>query len=562
MSQESKQARRAWAGRRALSVIVAAGAALAAHSAIAASGPRAVTQEGTVEGVYKNGAAVFLGIPYAEPPVGDLRWEPPKRKDAWKSILKATAFGPTCAQITTLGVFAGPANNNEDCLYLNVFSPNVESAAQSKLPVLFWIHGGGNVDGESNDYDATKLAVQGRLVVVTVNYRLNLMGFLSHPALNKGKFGNYGIMDQQLALNWVKRNIAAFGGDKNNVTVGGQSAGASDTGMHVISPLSKGLLDRAIYESSVPSTIPTADIALTRGKAFGVAAKCGDGADAKTAKCLRALPASTVLTLSGTQSANGPYITGPFVDGTVIPIQPWEAWSNGQFVHVPMMNGRVQDEANFSLGIAEYFKKPRVAFTADDFTTYVKTTYSGPAGPINTPPNYPAGTVEKVLAKYPLYAYASPQLALDAVQTDPGACRARHYDRILGPQTQYYAYEFQDRTAPFYFPKMPGFQALAYHTADIQYLFTLYHGGPEGIPHELNRLQSRLSDQLVQAWASFAYTGNPNGQGNSPWPRYAAKGGKPTVFAQNIPVSTAITDAQFSASHKCDFWEKILIIPD
>ena len=201
-------------------------------------------------GLHQNGVAEFLGVPYAQPPLGNLRWKPSKKHEPWAGVLTTTAYAPTCAQVVTLGVFAGPANNNEDCLYLNVFTPNLDPSA--RLPVIFWIHGGGYVDGESNDYDASKLASDGKTVVVTINYRLNLMGFLAHPALDdEGHlWGNYGALDWQLALKWVQRNIAKFGGDKNNVTVGGQSAGAGATSIAVISPLFTGLFNRAIYESA------------------------------------------------------------------------------------------------------------------------------------------------------------------------------------------------------------------------------------------------------------------------------------------------------------------------
>src|SRR6202034_128836 len=155
----------------------------------------------------------------------------------WTNVLKATDFAPICALTTTLGVFSGAPNNNEDCLYLNVFTPDLSPSA--RLPVIVWIHGGGNVDGDTPGYDRSKLASQGEAVVVTMAYRLNLLGFLAHPALdNEGHLsGNYGILDQQAVLKWVARNIAAFGGAKDNVTVGGQSAGAVDTGDHMVSPL-------------------------------------------------------------------------------------------------------------------------------------------------------------------------------------------------------------------------------------------------------------------------------------------------------------------------------------
>ena len=169
------------------------------------------TKEGPVQGFTSNGVTEFLGVPYAEPPVGNLRWQPPKDHAPWTNVRKATEFAPICALTTTLGVFSGPQNNNEDCLYLNVFTPDLNSSA--RLPVIVWIHGGGNIDGETPGYDGSKLASQGKTVVVTLAYRLNLMGFLAHPALDTEghPFGNYGILDQQAVLKWVERNIARFG---------------------------------------------------------------------------------------------------------------------------------------------------------------------------------------------------------------------------------------------------------------------------------------------------------------------------------------------------------------
>ena len=188
------------------------------------------TAEGPVAGATKDGVTRFLGIPYARPPVGPLRWMPPQPAQKWTAVRDANKFGPPCAQVTTLGPFAGPPNSNEDCLYLNVFTPDgfFEKKPGAKLPVLVWLHGGGYFDGASNDYDPAKLVTRGHLVVVTINYRLNLFGFMAHPALNAEGHpgGNYGIMDMQAALRWVQQNIAAFGGDPGNVTVGGQSAGA------------------------------------------------------------------------------------------------------------------------------------------------------------------------------------------------------------------------------------------------------------------------------------------------------------------------------------------------
>jgi len=217
------------------------------------SGPVVSTAEGQVRGFVKNGVNIFLGIRYAAPPVGNLRWRPPAPVDKWQGTLDATAYANTCPQVTELGAFAGPSSTTEDCLYLNVFTTG---NTEKRKPVIVWIHGGGNVDGESNDYDGSKLATGGPLgedtVIVTMNYRMGVFGFVSHPALNaEGHlWGNYGVLDQLAVLRWVQRNIAAFGGDPSNVTLGGQSAGASDTTSALLSPLATGLFHRAILQSS------------------------------------------------------------------------------------------------------------------------------------------------------------------------------------------------------------------------------------------------------------------------------------------------------------------------
>ncbi|TMH76330.1 MAG: carboxylesterase family protein, partial [Betaproteobacteria bacterium] len=218
-------------------------------------GPVVSTAEGPIRGFVKNGVGIFLGIPYAAPPVGNLRWRAPQAVEHWHAPRDATQFGSSCPQVTELGAFAGPGSINEDCLYLNVFTSNFGHNG-SRNPVLVWIHGGGNVDGESSDYDGSKLATGGPIgrptVVVTMNYRMGLFGFLAHPALdNEGHpFGNYGILDQQAVLRWVQRNIEAFGGDPGRVTLGGQSAGAIDTGASMLSPMATGLFQRAIFQSA------------------------------------------------------------------------------------------------------------------------------------------------------------------------------------------------------------------------------------------------------------------------------------------------------------------------
>jgi para-nitrobenzyl esterase len=518
------------------------------------------TKEGRVQGFISNDVTKFLGIPYAEPPVGNLRWQPPEDHASWANVLRTTEFAPICALTTTLGVFSGPRNNNEDCLYLNVFTPNTNPSAS--LPVIVYIHGGGNFDGETPGYDGSKLASQGKAVVVTMAYRLNLMGFLAHPALdNEGHlFGNYGILDQQAALQWIQRNIAKFGGDTNNVTVGGQSAGSFDTMIHMVSPLATGLFHRAFCQSSCYANYPLATKAAAEatGVAFAKAAGCGSGAGPDVARCLRKLPAAKVEALAGTASATSKFIISPaLVDGQIIPDQPLTLFESGRFNRVPLMSGETKDEWNFIRAITEYLTNTdnalRTPPTAEQYLNYVNSSF--------VLPKYSSGTAARVLNLYPLDAFKSPQLAWNRVETDSAICNVRRLNEILSPQIPVYAYEFADQTAPSIFPDMPGLEMQAYHTADIQYVFPLWHGGPQGIAKPLNSQQTGLSNKIVAAWVNFARTGNPNGSGNSPWPRYATSAGTPAWLIQDLGGFSSLSDRQYSLIHHCDFWDIVSPTP-
>ena len=517
-----------------------------------ASAPTVSTTEGPVQGFVKNGVNTFLGIPYAAPPVGDLRWKPPQ-PPAHHAKLDATEYANTCPQVTTLGAFAGPAVTTEDCLYLNIFTTSTKGAK----PVIVWIHGGANLDGESNDYDGSKLATGGPngtpAVVVTINYRLGLFGILSHPALNSEghEWGNYGIMDQQAVLRWVRDNIANFGGDPNNVTLGGQSAGAYDTSANLISPGAAGLFHRAIIQSFPPSTWQTASAALNRGTQFAQDADC-PGTGASAAECLRSLSAAQILQLQGTPNANnGSYLANIFVDGTTIPVQPNTAWGSGAYNKMPIMGGSTKDEGNFGLSITEYFSgNPKVFHP--------------------TAAEYVANTPAPILAEYPLSDYGgNPQLAQNRVSTDRGKCAYLNSFKLMASTntSSLYLYDFTYQKAPYYFPQMPNvesanglFQPLAYHTADIQFLFPGYHGGNLGVnldqdtgqPRELEGSEITLSDQLVAAWTNFAKNGDPNGPSAPTWAAFVS--GTGPFLMQDTPNSTE-TEAQYRANYKCDFWD-------
>jgi para-nitrobenzyl esterase len=574
--------------RRAMTGALVLGAWLAASTLVVSpviaqdqneqeDAPVVHTQEGPVRGFVKNGVYEFLGVAYAAPPVGALRWMPPQPVAHWSEPRNATKFGNTCPQVEELAVFAAPASITEDCLFLNVFTTRLGRGDSSRgLPVIVWIHGGGNVDGESSDYDGSKLATGGPLgtptVVVTLNYRLNLFGFFFQSDIDaEGHlFGNYAVLDQQAVLQWVQRNAAAFGGDPTRVALGGQSAGASDTGYNMISPLAKGLFNRAIYESSPLSAVGADTTDLTRGTALAVVAGCDPPPSGTTIPaCLRALTTAQILQLAGTDNAGSPYVQGAAVDGTIIPHNAIYAWTTGQFNHMPTMGGNVHDEGEFGIGNTEYFTgSPQVPITAAQYVAMV------------TPAE---------LAQYPLgFDGLTPQGVRGVESSQSAGCTNRRIDALWAQYADnpVYEYEFDDVNAPYYYPPMPGFTPLAAHTIDIQFLFSGWHGGILGVQGAsqspaMTPQEDALSDQLVAAWTYFAATGNPNpGGGNSPWPRFVdtpgppmcllpqaggaapipyscPQEGVPLYLSENVPALSTFNNASWAAAHNCSFWDTI-----
>ena len=345
----------------------------------------------------------------------------------------------------------------EDCLVLNVWSTGLKGGR--KRPVMVWFHGGGMYSGESNDYDGSKLVRRGGVVVVTLNYRVGAFGFFSHPAINgEGHPAiNYGIMDQQAALKWVQRNIAAFGGDPGNVTIFGQSGGGTGVTSNLQSPLSSGLFHRAIDQS---------------------------------AKCLRALTPEQILAHGGGILKLVTVFPSP--DGTVITHPAAEAFTQGFFNRVP--TGLVSEEQAYFLPETN----SHVPLTAADFNAYAAS-----FGPQFT---------QRLLNKYPLASYPNPSLAEIAMAQGQKSCTARFMEQNWSKYVPVYAYEFQERTAPSYFAPV-SYPMRAFHTAELQYLFPFFHGG-QGTPHPLNTPQERLSDILVDYWAP-CLKANPDGASSS-----------------------------------------------
>lgn len=519
--------------------------ATAATGAMAASGPLAITEDGIFRGVSTPAMNEFLGIRYAQPPVGDLRWRTPRRPARPHGIQDATQFGNHCPQPASP---FGLASTSEDCLFLNVFTPVRHSPAGqdeghdhlARLPVMFWIHGGALVVGESDDYNPQRLADQG-VVVVTINYRLGALGFLAHPALsaeaadpdgdNDVDFapasGNYGIMDQQLALKWVRRNIAAFGGDPQNVTIFGESAGGLSTFSNLVSPRAKGLFARAIVESGAYRlNLPSLATAEAQGTAFAAAEGCTD----QTAACLRALSVEQVLAKENPAG----YVTN--LDGRVIPQSIDAALASGEFNRVPVINGSNHDEWRLFVALNNVF-----------------------AGIIPTPANYaqlvaatlgiPVAATGPIVALYPPGTTTlSTELALGAVGTDAiFACPARFSSELAAQFVPTFAYEFNDENAPELFLPFAGFPYGAAHASEIQYLFDLR----AAFPMPLNADQQQLAASMVGYWTTFSAAGNPNQQGTPNWPAFSVAGQDVQSLVPPVPG----TESTFAADHKCAFWD-------
>jgi para-nitrobenzyl esterase len=480
------------------------------------------TSGGAVRGVDAGTTDRFLGIPYAAPPVGPLRWRPPQPAATWHGVRAATAFAPHCAQ--PAGAF-GKASTSEDCLYLNVFAPS--GHVNRNLPVMFWIHGGALVTGESDDYDPTNLVRDGA-VVVTINYRLGALGFLAHPALAGrpgGSSGDYGLMDQQAALRWVQRNIGQFGGDKHNVTIFGESAGGLSVLSQVASHGAGGLFEKAIVESGSynPTQASLAD-AETQGTAFATKAGCAD----QTAACLRSLSVSTIL---ADEDQSG---YTPDIDGSVLTRSLSTAFATGRFNRVPIVDGTNHDEWRLFVAGDELAGMP---VTAANYQAMISSTLG-----------VPAAAAAVIAAQYPLSAFASPPVALGAVGTDAiFACNALSIDQSISKFVPTFAYEFNDENAPEPFLPPVSFPYGAAHASELPYVFNTA-SAPSATG--LSATQLRLAGTMQRNWTGFAQHGFPTTFGTPVWPLFTSGGARMESFVPPTPT----VETNFSAEHHCAFW--------
>jgi para-nitrobenzyl esterase len=468
------------------------------------------TGNGVLEGVVSADGKVrtFKGIPYAAPPVGALRWKPPQPAAAWPGVRKAVDYAPRAMQgrIYDDMIFhdAGPS---EDCLYLNLWMP-ANSPPETKLPVMVWIHGGGFVAGSSSEprQDGGNLCKKG-VLVVSMNYRMGVFGFLAHPELTAESehhaSGNYGLLDTVAALQWVRQNIATFGGDPDNVTIFGESAGSFAVSALMASPLARGLFHRAIGESGAffGNTLP----ARSRVEAENVCVKFAESAFGTiTLNELRAKSAQEVLDAALKQPHSD---FSPDIDGYFLPADCRAIYSAGEQSHVALLAGWNRDEGSFR----SFFKKDEP--TVENYVAHAKARF--------------ASNAEAFLKQYTATTDAEAKRAAQDLGGDEFIAYSTWKWLELQLQTggsPVYRYEF-DQTLPLPVDAAPGTEPTAPHAADIEFVFRVLSSRklpwrPED--HEVSEL-------MASYWTNFAKTGNPNGPGLPQWPAYNREDGYPVM---------------------------------
>jgi para-nitrobenzyl esterase len=509
-------------------------ALLGGSAADAHSSPLVRTEQGWVQGLTVGDVEQFRGVPYARPPLADLRWRAPLPPAARATVLQATAFPAPCIQSR---VTAGLPLPSEDCLYVNIYRP-AGSSSRKRMPVLLYIHGGGFGAGTGSTIDGTPLAATQDMVVVTLNYRLGVLGWLALDALDDetrsgSSSGNYGLLDMLAALRWIQDNIDAFGGDRHNVTIAGTSAGGIAVCALMTAPLHEHLFERGIIESGECTTTSAFIIshraALLQGANIAAKAGCTDAASFTS--CLRSTPTAILLTAStgvGQITAN--------VGGHLMPRAPIDVISSGEMRDLPVIVGAQHDELRSAPLATTGFPA-----TVASYQQYLTNAF----GPL----------ASLVAAQYPPGAYADPVYAAGAAASDSGipsgigVCPMLiELGDALSRVTRTFAYEMNDPAGGALAANLPpGFVVGSEHASEINFLYAQL--GPTRTAGE-----QQMASRMLDYWGAFARNGHPQG-GTLPWrPLHE----RPNNVLRFQPTSDALVPMPaMSAEHRCDFWARV-----
>jgi para-nitrobenzyl esterase len=454
---------------------------------------------GRLEGRSENGVRVFRGIPYAKPPVGAARWQPPAELPRWEGLRQAFEFGPQCVSPPSKPVHIyhrDPFPSSEDCLHLNVWAP----ADAKDAPVFFWIHGGAFWGGASREglYDGARMARRG-IVVVTINYRVGPLGWLAHPELSRespqGVSGNYGLLDQVEALKWVRRNIGAFGGDPANVTLAGESAGGLSVAFLMASPVARGLFAKAIAQSAYTISVPE-----LKQDRHGVPS--AEGAGARLAAALKAPDLAALRALDGAALTAAAAAAGFFpiatVDGRVLPHQVVEAFDRGEQAPVPLLAGFNSGEIRSLRVLA-----PPPPATSADYVKAIREKYRDRADAFLK--LYPADNLQESIfasARDALYGWTSERLV--------------RKQAALGQPAYLYLFDHG-------YPGSDAAGLHGFHAAELPYVFGTFDGTPPAWPKVADTPGERaFSETMIDYWTSFARSGKPQARNAPDWPAFGA----------------------------------------
>ncbi|WP_249644192.1 carboxylesterase/lipase family protein [Nocardia sputi] len=503
----------------------------AAGLAGADEGPATSVSGGVIRGARVDGMIEYLGVPFGASTAGVNRFAPPKPAPPWTGVLAATAHGPQCPQSSPLPWIPAVQPASEDCLTIDVYVP--EHPAASELPIMVWFYGGGFVLGSNAQYDSpARLVRDGQVIVAIPNYRLGPFGFLALPELAAGEggvTGTYGTLDQQAALRWIRDNAAAFGGDSDNITLFGESAGGMSVCTQLASPTARGLYAKAIIQSGSCARSPLApaskEQAYQRSAEYAAGLGCAEAATRLT--CLRALPADRMLDSPTTTLHTMAVTWTPVRDDVVVTTPPENALADGAVRDIPLVVGSNADEGATFLALLDY-ARATVPDSAD-YVSWAQELFTGNA--------------DRVLQRYPVSAFATAAEAKQHVITDGFfACPALFTTQAARRGgARVWQYQFNDALVGRN-PLLPG----AFHGAEVPYVFS----GLLGVPIPLPPAADRLSRQMQQSWAQFAHTGNPETQAFTPWP--STSDTTLELGSDNITVADS-----FAHQHHCDLWSGI-----
>ncbi len=497
-------------------------------------GEVACTEGGAVQGTTQNGVRAYKGIPYARPPVGALRFRPPQPAAAWEGVLAANQFGPVCPQLAAGNKVIG----SEDCLRINVWTP--ARTARTLLPVMIWLHGGGNAGlsgaGTSSYggvvYDGSLMVQRGGVVFVTYNLRLGVLGFLAHPSLDAERpekiSGNYGNLDQVAMLQWVRRNIRSFGGDPERVFLFGTSAGGGNICALMTSPLAQNLFHGASMQSSVPTAceLQTLKDAQQRtGTRVVEATGCGGSTD--VAACLRGKSMEEIVgAVSGGTNIYA-RVYGPVMDGHIFPDQPKNLIKARRYQPMPVIIGNTADETRTFLNVMD------PVADADAYATALAKLFG-------------ESSRDAVLKRYPVANFPSPRAALEAATADAFfTCTTRRVARLFtaAQKEPVYTYFFSHILENDPQERARG----SSHTVEHPFFF------PWTGKYQPSDGERKLQDAMALYWSRMAVTGNPNAAPNPPWPRY-----DPQTDAY-LELATPPRAGEGLKKEQCDFWDSVTL---